>query len=67
MKSNKQIINEVYKDDLNMQPVYDAIKLCGEREQEKIENAINKCESHSWEGHKCVLVEELKRRLKDEN
>ena len=32
---------------------------------DKFEKMIDECESHSWEGHKCILVEELKQKLKE--
>ena len=33
--------------------------------KQEIIKLIDKCESHSWEGHKCVLVDELKERIKE--
>ena len=35
--------------------------------KEDILKLIDKCESHSWSGHKCILVEELKLKINGEN
>ena len=58
--------DEEMKDKLLCNAYDDGYSEAIQEEQERVEKAINKCESHSWEGHKCILVEELKRRLEDE-
>ncbi len=41
-----------------------AIDLAIEKTQQEILKMIDECESHQWEAHKVIIVEELKKQIK---